>query len=176
MSQLNQQAKVIWLTGLSGAGKSTIAQVLAHRLRAENRPVCVLDGDQLRSGLNSDLGFSDADRRENNRRTAEIALLLQQSGINVIGALIAPFREDRDALRKRLPEGCFFEVFVDCPLHACEKRDVKGLYQKARKGEIPSFTGIDSPYEEPLHPALHLHTNTSTVEACVQQILDTIYE
>ena len=167
-TQYKQQGTVIWLTGLSSAGKTTASTALERALFDRKALVTLLDGDVVRSGLNSDLGFSAKDRKENIRRIGEIAKLLAETGFVVIVAFISPFREDRDRVRNSLEAGRFIEIFVDCPLEVCEQRDTKGLYKKARKGEIPDFTGISSPYEPPLKPEIHLHTDTQTVEEDVQ--------
>jgi bifunctional enzyme CysN/CysC len=160
---LGQRAVTIWFTGLSGSGKSSIAQELERRLHADGRHVYVLDGDNLRFGLNRDLGFAKADRTENIRRVAEVARLFNDAGSIVLVPVISPFREDREAARRILGEDRFFEIYVSTPLEACEARDVKGLYQKARAGQIAEFTGISSPYEPPLDPALVLDTSGQTL-------------
>jgi len=152
------RAGVLYLTGLSGAGKSTLAALLEQRLHARGLRTCVLDGDQLRTGLCKDLGFSDADRIENVRRVTEVAWLMVEAGLVVITALISPFRAERDAARARFAPGEFIEVFVDAPLAVCEARDPKGLYKRARRGEIAGFTGIDSRYEAPLHADFRIDT------------------
>ncbi|ACA14819.1 Adenylyl-sulfate kinase [Methylobacterium sp. 4-46] len=165
------RACIVWLTGLSGAGKSTLAGQLRDLLRAEGRPTTILDGDALRRGLNRDLGFSDADRVENIRRTAEVAWLMADAGLTVIVALISPFRRERAearALARGLP---FFEVHVDASLPACERRDPKGLYRRARAGEIPRFTGIDSAYEPPESPDLRVDTERLTPREATAQVL-----
>jgi bifunctional enzyme CysN/CysC len=162
---------VLWLTGLSGAGKSTVANELEENLHKMGVHTYLLDGDNVRHGLCKDLGFSDADRVENIRRIGEVAKLFADSGIMVITAFISPFKKDREMVRTILPEGEFIEIFVDAPLEVCEQRDPKALYKKARKGEIKSFTGIDSPYEAPDKPEVHLRTNVNTVSECVQKIL-----
>jgi adenylyl-sulfate kinase len=161
---------VFWLTGLSGAGKSTISTRLCALLEARGHRAVVLDGDALRHGLNKDLGFSDADRRENIRRVAEVARLMADAGLIVVVALISPFRADRDAARALFPAGKFAEVFVDTPLHVAEARDPKGLYRRARAGEIPAFTGIDSPYEAPLKAELVIDTASVSAEAAAERI------
>ena len=163
----------LWLTGLSGSGKSTIADRLAAVLRERGFPLSVvrLDGDDLREGLNRDLGFSAEDRSENIRRAGEIARLLARQGMLVLVTLISPFRRDRDAVRARMGPGEFLEVFVSCPLAECEKRDPKGLYRRARAGEVPEFTGISSPYEEPLKPELTLDTSRLGIEEAVAVVV-----
>ncbi|MGA0277493.1 MAG: adenylyl-sulfate kinase [Candidatus Kariarchaeum pelagius] len=148
---LKQKSPVIWLTGLSGSGKSTIANELAIKLQQEGKLAYILDGDNVRMGLNKDLGFSDNDRKENIRRIAEVAKLISDTGVIVITAFISPFREERKNAKEIIGKDNFIEVFVRTSLETCEKRDPKGLYKKARTGEIPMFTGIDSPYEEPLN-------------------------
>lgn len=159
------------MTGLSGAGKSTLANALEVELHAAGRFSYVLDGDCVRHGLNSDLGFGQDDRRENIRRVAEVAHLMVDAGLVVIVAFIAPFREDRLMARALFEPGEFVEVFVDASLAVCERRDTKGLYAKARKGVLREFTGIDSPYEPPLTPEVHLLTDRDNVSDCIKQIL-----
>ena len=166
-----QQPKVIWLTGLSGSGKSTIANALELRLNQLGKHTMLLDGDNIRHGLNRDLGFTEADRIENIRRIGEVAKLMTDAGLIVITAFISPFRAERNIVRSLLPEGEFVEVFVDTPLEICEQRDPKGLYKKARAGLIPNFTGINSPYEEPENPGLVLNTAELSLEDCVARIL-----
>ncbi|WP_059103145.1 adenylyl-sulfate kinase [Shouchella shacheensis] len=162
---------VLWFTGLSGAGKSTLANALDTTLFAQGATTYVLDGDNIRHGLNHDLGFSNEDRQENIRRIGEVAKLFVDAGTIVSTAFISPFQEDRDSVREKLGEGEFIEVFVKCSLDECERRDVKGLYEKARSGKIPSFTGISSPYEEPSQPELVIETDQQTVEESVEEIL-----
>lgn len=154
--RLGQQGAVLWLTGLSGAGKSTIAARVDALLHARGRHSYILDGDNLRFGLCADLGFSPEDRAENVRRLGEAARLLQDAGLLVLVAAISPYRDDRARVRQRLPEGRFLEIFVDVPLAVCEARDPKGLYRRARAGEIAGFSGIDAPYEAPEAPDLRL--------------------
>lgn len=168
---LGHQSPVIWLTGLSGSGKSTIANLLSKTLHESGNLVYVLDGDNIRSGLNKDLGFSDDDRKENIRRISEVAKLMSEAGLIVVTAFISPFREERLTAKNIIGEN-FIEVFVDADLEVCETRDPKGLYKKARSGQIPNFTGIDSPYEPPLNPDLSLNTSTSDLESCVSIIKD----
>lgn len=158
---------LVWLTGLSGSGKSTIARALEERLSAEGRLVYVLDGDNLRDGLNAGLGFSDEDRAENVRRTGEVAALFVDAGLVVIAALISPFRQDRDRVRARVGAERFLEVFVDVPLEICQSRDTKGFYAAARAGRIAHFTGISSPYEAPEAPDVRLLAAESGVDDCV---------
>ena len=162
---------VLWLTGLSGSGKSTIAHAVEKQLLDRGVHACVLDGDNVRHGLNSDLGFSDADRSENIRRIGEVARLFAEAGMVAITAFISPFREDRDRVRSLLPGGMFLEIYLKCPLALCEERDPKGLYAKARAGEVADFTGIDSPYEEPLNPELVINTGELTEEECVGKVV-----
>lgn len=171
-TQNNHHSFVIWFTGLSGSGKSTIANALAARLYELGVKNYVLDGDNIRHGLNRDLGFSDADRTENIRRIGEVAKLFVDSGQVVLTAFISPFQSDRNLVRELLEENEFFEVYVKCPLEDCEKRDPKGLYEKARKGIIPEFTGISSPYEEPKHPEIIIESNKFQVEECVDQLIN----
>lgn len=162
---------VLWLTGLSGAGKSTIAVTVAEQLRAAGRPCYVLDGDRLRQDLCKDLGFSDADRAENTRRTAAVAALMVDAGLTVIVALISPFQADREAARATIGADRFLEIHIDTPLAVAEKRDVKGLYQKARSGQISQFTGIDSPYEAPVAPALRIRTEHESPEQSAARVM-----
>ena len=161
----------VWLTGLSGSGKSTIAVDLEKRLCERGVRTYILDGDNIRHGLNKNLGFSPADRTENIRRIGEVAKLFTDAGVVALTAFISPYRADRDQVRALMPDD-FVEVLVDCPLEVCEQRDVKGLYQKARAGKIPEFTGISAPYEPPLRPELTLHTDAQSVEESVAQIVN----
>ena len=162
---------VLWLTGLSGSGKSTIATEVERILLDRGVHTYILDGDNVRHGLSADLGFSDEDRTENIRRIGEVTKLFIDAGIVVLTAFISPFREDRDRVRSLIGPGEFFEIYTKCPLEVCETRDPKGLYAKARTGEISDFTGIDSPYEAPLNPELVLDTGELSVEECVQRIV-----
>ena len=166
-----QRPGCVWLTGLSGAGKSTIADLLERRLVAQGRHTYVLDGDNVRHGLNRDLGFTEADRGENVRRVAEVARLMVDAGLIVVVALLSPYRAERDYARSRFDPGDFREVFVDAPLATCEARDPKGLYAKARRGEVANLTGIGSPYEPPERPDLTLDTNRLSPQECVEQVL-----
>ena len=168
----HQQARCLWFTGLSGSGKSTIANLVDKRLHALGHHTYILDGDNVRHGLNKDLGFTDEDRVENIRRVAEVAKLMTDAGLIVLVSFISPFRAERRMARDLFPPGEFLEVFVDTPLELCEQRDVKGLYRKARAGELKHFTGIDSPYETPESPEFHLHTETDTAEALAQRIVE----
>lgn len=170
--RFKQTGTIIWLTGLSSSGKTTLSIALESVLFQQKALVTVLDGDVVRSGLNHDLGFSAKDRKENIRRIGEVALLLAQQALVVIVAFISPFREDRDRVRHSIDTGRFIEVFVDCPLSVCEERDTKGLYKKARNGDISDFTGISSPYEPPLNPDIHLKTSEQTVEECIETIIE----
>jgi bifunctional enzyme CysN/CysC len=167
-----QRPAVLWFTGLSGSGKSTIANLVEKKLAARGRHTFLLDGDNVRHGLNRDLGFTEADRIENNRRVGEVARLMADAGLIVLTAFISPFRADRDVIRKMLPEGEFIEIFVDTPLGEAERRDPKGLYAKARAGEIANFTGIDSPYEPPEAPEIHLDTMALTAEQAADLIVE----
>jgi bifunctional enzyme CysN/CysC len=171
-----QRACVLWFTGLSGAGKSTIANLVEKRLHALGRHTYTLDGDNVRHGLNKDLGFTDADRVENIRRVAEVAKLMVDAGLIVLVSFISPFRSERRLARELLEPGEFFEVFVDTPLEEAERRDPKGLYRKARSGELRNFTGIDSPYERPEHPEIHLRTALTSPEESAEQILSVLRE
>lgn len=167
---------VVWLTGLSGSGKSTIADLLQARLRAQGRLSARVDGDQLRQGLCANLGFSAADRDENVRRASEVAYLMAEAGLIVLASLISPFEAGRQRIRARFGPTLFLEVHCHSPLEVCEARDVKGLYRRARAGQIPEFTGISSPYEAPRAPELRLDTAGQTPEACVQQVLDLLVQ
>lgn len=176
--ELNQTHKgcVLWFTGLSGSGKSTLADALEqyfYRYSQTHSPIrtYLLDGDNLRHGLCTDLGFSEADRHENIRRVGEVAKLMVDAGLIVLTAFISPYRQDRQRIRDSFSQGRFIEIFVDTPLDVCESRDPKGLYQKARRGEITQFSGIDSPYEAPLHPELHLD-GTRPLSELTHQIID----
>jgi len=175
-AQRGQKPVVVWLTGLSGAGKSAIANLLETRLFAMGRQTYLLDGDNVRHGLNKDLGFTDADRVENIRRVAEVAKLFVDAGVIVLTAFISPFRSERQMARSLLENDEFIEVFVDTPLAIAESRDPKGLYKKARRGELKNFTGIDSPYEAPLGAEIRIDTTQLTVEMAVERILDTLIE
>ena len=169
---LGQRGVTIWLTGLSGSGKSTVAVAAEQALIRRGHAAFVLDGDNVRHGLNQNLGFSPEDRTENIRRIGEVAKLFADAGMIVLTSFISPYREDRDRVRALHEEGRFLEVFVAADLATCESRDVKGLYKKARAGEIPEFTGISAPYEEPLRPELVLDTAGCDVEQCVAELLD----
>ncbi|HIC44749.1 MAG TPA: adenylyl-sulfate kinase, partial [Sulfurimonas sp.] len=166
-----QNGTVLWLTGLSGSGKTTLANHLERILFDQGKLVYVLDGDKIRNGLSSDLGFSAEDRFENIRRIGEVARLFTDAGLIVIVAFISPFRKDRDSVRMAMTPGRFIEVFVDSPLEICEKRDTKGLYKKARAGMIEDFTGISSPYEPPLSAEVHLRTDKETIDESVGKVL-----
>ena len=168
------KSKVVWLTGLSGSGKSTLAQALDAVLFDKQVRSYVLDGDNVRHGLNKNLGFSPEDRTENIRRIGEVAKLFVDAGTFAITAFISPYRADRNAVRAQLEDGEFIEIFVKADLATCEKRDTKGLYKKARAGEIPEFTGISAPYEEPLSAELVVDTAKYDVDHCVQQIMNVI--
>ena len=165
------QGKVVWFTGLSGSGKSTIANALETSLHAQGKRTYLLDGDNIRQGLSKDLGFTAADRVENIRRIAEVAKLMMDAGLIVMTAFISPFRQEREAARKLIGNANFVEVFVDTPLALCEQRDTKGLYKKARSGHLPNMTGIDSPYEAPLNPAVTLNSQTEKLQDEVLRIL-----
>jgi len=162
--------RTVWFTGLSGSGKSTLAFAVEEALIERGVVAYVLDGDNVRMGLNRDLGFSPDDRTENIRRIGEVCRLFQDSGMVVLTAFISPYQADRDQVRSLHPEGRFIEVFVDAPLEVCEKRDVKGLYQKARTGEIPEFSGISAPYEAPTNPELRIDTS-KPLDECVAEVL-----
>ncbi|RTZ14777.1 adenylyl-sulfate kinase [Vibrio aquaticus] len=166
-----QKPAVLWFTGLSGAGKSTVAGALENKLAQQGYHTYLLDGDNVRHGLCNDLGFSEQDRRENIRRIGELSKLMADAGLIVLSAFISPHRAERQLVRDLLPEGEFIEVFVNAPLEVCEKRDPKGLYKKARAGEIPNFTGIDSEYEAPLQPEIDLRAGEKSIDALVDDCL-----
>jgi bifunctional enzyme CysN/CysC len=165
------KGKVLWMTGLSGSGKSTVANAVEQALYAQGKHTFILDGDNIRHGLNKDLGFTDADRVENIRRTSEVARLLVDAGLIVITAFISPFRSERDMARALFDDDEFLEIYLDVPLEVAEERDPKGLYRKARRGELPHFTGIDSPYEAPETAEIHLRTADMSLEDCVEAVL-----
>lgn len=168
----HQKPSLLWFTGLSGSGKSTIANALDVALHHRGYHTFLLDGDNVRHGLNKDLGFSDSDRVENIRRIGEVSKLFTDSGLIVLSAFISPFTSDRRMVRNLFPVGEFIEVFMDTPLAICEERDPKGLYQKARAGQIKHFTGIDSPYEAPERAEVRLDTSEMTVDDCVDRLID----
>jgi len=167
----NQNPVCLWMTGLSGAGKSTLANALEQQLNGMGKHTYILDGDNLRHGLNSDLGFSEADRNENVRRAAEAAQLMVDAGLIVIVGLISPFKKERDWARSLFKDNQFKEIYISTSLQECEQRDVKGLYEKARRGEVKDFTGIDSPYESPENADVIIDTHNKLVDVCVRQIL-----
>lgn len=169
------KSAILWFTGLSGAGKSTLANALEHRLHADGIHTYLLDGDNIRHGLNRDLGFSPADRTENIRRIAEVARLFVDAGTVVLTAFISPYRADRELARSLVGEGEFIEVFVDCALETCEERDPKGLYQKARAGQIPKFTGISAPYEAPESAEIVVASDRQSIAESVEQIYDYLF-
>lgn len=168
---LGNRGCTMWFTGLSGSGKSTVAVALEKALW--DRGICsyILDGDNVRHGLNKDLGFSPEDRTENIRRIGEVANLFTDSGVINLTAFISPYRADRDSVRELMQDGDFIEVYIDCPLEVCESRDVKGLYAKAREGKIPEFTGISAPYEAPNKPEVTLKTGDHSLDECVAQLI-----
>jgi adenylyl-sulfate kinase len=168
---LGQRGVVLWLTGLSGSGKSTIAFALERRLTGLRHLTYVLDGDNVRHGLCSDLGFSPADRTENIRRIGEVAALFADAGTIIITSFISPYRSDRALARGRVPAGMFVDVFLDVSVEGCERRDPKGLYKKARRGEITQFTGVSAPYEAPERPELALDTDAQSIDSCVDTIV-----
>jgi bifunctional enzyme CysN/CysC len=170
----NQTPRLLWFTGLSGAGKSTIANLVEKELARMNRHSFLLDGDNVRHGLNKDLGFTEADRIENIRRVGEVAKLMTDAGLIVLTAFISPFRAERDMVRSMLPEGEFVEIFIDTALADAEARDVKGLYKKAREGKLKNFTGIDSPYEPPETPEIRIDTSAMSPEEAARFIVQTI--
>lgn len=168
---LGQRGAVLWLTGLSGSGKSTLAYAVERRLVAEGRAAYVLDGDNVRHGLCADLGFTAADRDENIRRVGEVAALFAEAGLIAIASFISPYAAARQRARERAGDDAFVEVHLDAPLEVCERRDPKGLYKKARAGEIPNFTGISAPYEVPEEPSLRVDTDALSVEASVDRVV-----
>lgn len=172
---LKQKGVVLWFTGLSGSGKSTVASSLEKRLHDMGKLTYTLDGDNVRHGLNSDLGFSDEDRVENIRRIGEISKLFVDAGVITIATFVSPFREDRQKVRELLGKD-FVEIYIDCPIEVCEKRDPKGIYKKARAGEIKHFTGIDSPYESPINPEIVVSTHLNTLDECVDKLVDYLEE
>lgn len=169
-----QRPRCIWFTGLSGSGKSTLANLLEKRLHAEGKHTYLLDGDNLRQGLNRDLGFTEADRAENIRRVAEVARLMMDAGMIVLVAFISPYESDRRMARDLFGPDEFLEVFVSAPLEECERRDPKGLYAKARRGELKNFTGIDSAYEPPVSPDVRLDTLTSDPQTLIEQLMERV--
>lgn len=170
------ESVLLWFTGLSGSGKSTLAHAVEERLHQHKCSTFVLDGDNVRHGLCGDLGFTSEDRNENIRRVGETAKLMLEAGVITLTAFISPFRQERERVRGLMPHGDFLEVYCRCPLEVCEQRDVKGLYRKARAGEIPHFTGISSPYEEPLSPELVVDTSALTLEASVNAVLELLMQ
>jgi len=168
------EGQTVWFTGLSGSGKSTLAFAVEEALIARNVAAYVLDGDNVRMGLNRDLGFSADARTENIRRIGEVCRLFQDAGLVVLTAFISPYRTDREAVRALHPDGTFTEVFVDTSLEVCEERDVKGLYSRARAGEIPDFSGISAPYETPISPDLRIDTG-QPIQDCVDAVLDVLF-
>lgn len=171
LEQIAIKPQVIWLTGLSGAGKSTIAQGLAKTLNENRLQTYILDGDVLRTGLNQDLGFSESDRAENIRRTAQVAKMMVDAGVIVIAALISPYAKDRQSARDLFEEGKFVEVFISTPIKQCIQRDPKGLYAKAMNGEIKGFTGVDAPYEIPTKPEITINTQDQALDDSLSMIL-----
>ena len=167
-----QKPCILWFTGLSGSGKSTIANAVESKLLEHKKHTYLLDGDNIRMGLNRGLTFCDEDRIENIRRIGEVSKLFVDAGTIVLTAFISPFQKERDAVRALVEDGEFIEVFVDTPLDTCESRDPKGLYKKAREGEIPNFTGISSPYEAPIKAEIHLHTDIITVEESAEKVIN----
>lgn len=173
---MRQKGLIIWFTGLSGSGKSTIAVELEKRLHQKGFYTYLLDGDNIRHGLNSDLSFSPQDREENIRRIGEVACLFLDAGLITIASFISPYRKDRDRIREKAGKGRFIEVFVDCPLQVCEQRDVKGLYKMARAGKITDFTGISAPYEKPESAEITVNSSMDTVEESIEKIYRYISE
>ena len=174
--QNNHKSVILWFTGLSGAGKSTLAHCVEESLHQLGCRTFVLDGDNIRHGLCGDLGFSIEDRTENIRRISEVSKLIMEAGVITLTAFISPFRAEREKARQIFPHGEFLEIYCQCPLEVCEQRDVKGLYQKARDGEIKDFTGISSPYEEPVSPELVVKTAEFSLEECTKQVLALLEE
>ena len=172
--QLGQRGMMVWFTGLSGSGKSTVALGVERELAARGLLCRILDGDNIRAGINSNLGFSPEDRRENLRRIAEVGTLFVETGIVTLACFVSPPEEIRRMARDIIGEGDFFEVFVSTPLEECERRDVKGLYARARRGEVKDFTGISAPFEAPAHPSLSIDTSVLPLETNVQRVVDMI--
>lgn len=170
--KLKTRVAVVWFTGLSGSGKSTIAHEVEYRILQQGKNAVVLDGDNIRHGLSADLGFSPKDRKENIRRIGEVAKLFCEANIITLIAFISPYQKDRDHVREMIPKGRFLEIFCKTPIEVCEKRDPKGFYKKARAGEIDNFTGISAPYEPPIHPELVLKTAEEGVEESVRYVMD----
>ncbi len=170
------KSAILWFTGLSGSGKSTIAHAVEEKLYQMGIHTYVLDGDNVRTGLNKDLGFSPEDRKENIRRIGEVSKLFVDAGIIVLSAFISPYKKDREFVRNIVGNGEFIEIYVKCPIEVCESRDVKGLYKKAREGLIKNFTGIDDPYEEPENPEIVIETDKETVEESVEKIINYLKE
>lgn len=170
----NHNSFLIWFTGLSGSGKSTIANKLELRLHAEGIKTYILDGDNVRNGLNSDLSFAPEDRSENIRRIAETANLMVDAGLVVLAAFVSPYKKDRENIKTIVKDANFVEIYVNTSIEECERRDVKGLYEKARAGEINNMTGISSPYESPTHPDIEIRTEKETIESAVEKIFDVI--
>lgn len=166
-----QEPKLIWMTGLSGSGKTTLALRLEHYLFHKGYKIFILDGDNVRNGLNKDLGFSEADRKENLRRIGEVAKLMMDAGLIIICSFISPYEQDRVSIKNIVQENRFIEVHVNCPVDVCEKRDIKGLYAKARKGIIPDFTGVSAPYEVPSNPDVEVNTSLETIEESLDKII-----
>lgn len=165
---------LLWFTGLSGSGKSTLANSVEEYFFNQKMHTYILDGDNVRSGLNSDLDFSEFSRQENIRRIGEVSKLFMDAGVITLTAFISPFKEDRGTVKDLVGTDSFVEIFVDCPLEICEQRDVKGLYAKARKGQIKNFTGIDSPFEKPENPDVHVRTDEQSLEICTQKVIEFI--
>ena len=173
---LQQKSLVVWLVGLSGSGKSTLAKGLENELHSNGYLTQILDGDNLRSGINNNLTFTEKDRVENIRRAAEVSKLFANCGVVTICSLISPTAKIREMAKSIIGQEKYFEVFVNCPLEVCEKRDVKGLYKKARTGELKNFTGIDSPFEEPKNPNLEIRTDVNSIEECHLQLVENIVD
>ncbi len=172
MKQNGHRSFILWFTGLSGAGKSTLAHALEERLHQMGGKIFVFDGDNVRHGLNKDLGFSEEDRKENIRRIGEMCKLFIEAGVIALTAFISPYREDRNTVRKLVNDGDFIEIYCNCSLEACESRDVKGLYVKARTGQIKGFTGISAPYEIPQNPEMIIDTENNAIDECVDMIME----
>jgi adenylylsulfate kinase len=170
--QNGHKSVILWFTGLSGAGKSSLAHAVEEQLYQLGSRTFVLDGDNVRHGLSGDLGFSDDDRKENIRRIGEVAKLILESGVIAMTAFISPFRAEREMVRKLVPHGEFIEIYCRADLSVCEQRDVKGLYKRARAGEIKDFTGISSPYEEPVSPEITVETGSQPIEECVEKVIE----